>query len=193
MSVASPRACSRHVRPKLTLHVQAAHARSSLHLLGSRTQSRESVRPACRGPEHPCLDCFTSSGSRPFQQNQEEIARLRKQVDILARVLRLSEDELEVLSIQAGGALSQSPPPTSRQSSPPAPSPPPRPQDIFDSMFSPGDPLIDLCRAAAVSHPIANAPPQPTPAAPPAPPPADLNIRAATGDTSVNSGLRPRS
>ncbi|BGP23369.1 hypothetical protein JCM10295v2_002265 [Rhodotorula toruloides] len=103
-------------------------------------------------------------GSRPFHQNQDEIARLRKQVDILARVLRLSEDELEILSIQAGGPHNPTSPRARSLS-----------QDTEDSMFS-GDPLIDLCRAAGVEQDVADADPQ----APPARPPSDLNIRSPT-------------
>ncbi|CDR38242.1 RHTO0S03e06590g1_1 [Rhodotorula toruloides] len=119
-------------------------------------------------------------GSRPFQQNQEEIARLKKQVDILARVLRLTEDELEALSLEAGGPLN--PPPPSRNSPPPDP----RPKDRFDAMFSPGDPLIDLCRAAAVDSDM---PTEDSQCAAAGPPPANLNIRAA-GPPPANLDIR---
>uniref|UniRef100_A0A0K3CC47 Uncharacterized protein n=1 Tax=Rhodotorula toruloides TaxID=5286 RepID=A0A0K3CC47_RHOTO len=119
-------------------------------------------------------------GSRPFQQNQEEIARLKKQVDILARVLRLTEDELETLSLEAGGPLNPLPPPRN--------SPPPdlRPKDRFDAMFSPGDPLIDLCRAAAVDSDV---PIEALQTAPAALPPADLNIRDLSDDSTVTPSL----
>ncbi|BGP30673.1 hypothetical protein JCM10296v2_002430 [Rhodotorula toruloides] len=112
-------------------------------------------------------------GSRPFQQNQEEIARLKKQVDILARVLRLTKDELETLSLEAGGPLNPQPPARN--------SPPPdlRPKDRFDAMFSPGDPLIDLCRATAVDSDV------PMEASQTAAPPANLNIRDPYDDIPI--------
>ncbi|BGP60916.1 hypothetical protein NBRC10512v2_002229 [Rhodotorula toruloides] len=113
-------------------------------------------------------------------RNQEEIARLKKQVDILARVLRLTEDELEALSLEAGGPLN--PPPPSRNSPPPDP----RPKDRFDAMFSPGDPLIDLCRAAAVDSDM---PTEDSQCAAAGPPPANLNIRAA-GPPPANLDIR---
>ncbi|BGP01340.1 hypothetical protein NBRC10513v2_002294 [Rhodotorula toruloides] len=153
--------------------IPASPSKADLYVPQQRMRGRVCTYSAA-GPSNAQI------GSRPFQQNQEEIARLKKQVDILARVLRLTEDELETLSLEAGGPLNPLPPPRN--------SPPPdlRPKDRFDAMFSPGDPLIDLCRAAAVDSDV---PIEALQTAPAALPPADLNIRDLSDDSTVTPSL----